>query len=94
MVGNLGINGQNLCFYFLERNFELLYRYLDTLITSNKLAVAQLVERWTVVANLKSIGRWFDSGLRDILFSCLDRTFYLRDRRSIVMSSCTTTATS
>ena len=30
-----------------------------------KLAIAQLVERWTVALQLKSIGHWFDSGSRE-----------------------------
>ena len=31
----------------------------------HQLAIAQLVERWTVELQLKSIGHWFDSGSRD-----------------------------
>ena len=32
-------------------------------------SIAQLVERWTVVVNCQiSIGRWFKSGSKDILF--------------------------
>ena len=39
------------------------------MISSSVLAVAQLVERWTVVGTLISIGHWFDSGRRD----CFDQ---------------------
>ena len=38
------------------------------LIVADQLAIAQLVERWTVAVNLSSIGRWFDSDLRDFLY--------------------------
>ena len=49
-----------------------------------KLAVAQLVERWTVAANLKSIGRWFDSGLRDTLAFWSPQHFVLAQTAQVV----------
>jgi hypothetical protein len=45
------------------------------------LVIAQLVERWTVVQLLSSIGHWFDSGSRDIFllfyYFILVRTYVL-----------------
>ena len=41
-----------------------IYKYIF-LHQKHPLAIAQLVERWTVVVQMKSIGHWFDSGSRD-----------------------------
>ncbi len=47
---------------------SILYLYYSEANLRKKLAIAQLVERWTVVNTLSSIGHWFDSGLRDSSF--------------------------
>ena len=48
------------------RFFKLTYPCFDALC---KPSIAQLVERWTVVGELISIGRWFKSGSKDFFFT-------------------------
>ena len=63
--------------------------YLDTLNftkTSVIPSIAQLVERRTVVVRLLSLGRWFESGSKEIFFSN-DFFFFRLENRSKLFSS-------